>query len=176
MANEEIWKMYRPDVYVHSTSGERFYLRMLLNIVKGVQSFEKIRIVNGVTYETYKATCYALGLLDEDKEWHEAIVSTSQWSTGSQLHQLFVTCLLFCDEKLPTVSLEGEEDSCWIKIPDDLLIPDSVDHVASIVSSTYPDLINKYKDPNYLRNRGILTPTNQTVDEINSYVLNVIPG
>ncbi|KAI9180058.1 hypothetical protein LWI28_000701 [Acer negundo] len=48
-------------------------------------SFEEIRTVNGVTYETYKATCYALGLLDEDKEWHEAIVQASQWSTGSQL-------------------------------------------------------------------------------------------
>ena len=71
--------------YVHPSSGERFYLRMLLNIVKGVQSFEEIRTVNGVTYETYKATCYALGLLDEDKEWHEAIVQASQWSTGSQL-------------------------------------------------------------------------------------------
>ncbi|KAK1560616.1 hypothetical protein Q3G72_028844 [Acer saccharum] len=48
-------------------------------------SFEEIRTVNGVTYETYKATCHALGLLDEDKEWHEAIVQASQWSTGSQL-------------------------------------------------------------------------------------------
>ena len=54
--------------YVHPSSGERFYLRMLLNIVKRVQSFEEIRTVNGVTYETYKATCYAIGLLDEDKE------------------------------------------------------------------------------------------------------------
>ncbi|KAK0587800.1 hypothetical protein LWI29_029105 [Acer saccharum] len=80
------------------------------------------------------------------------------------------------DGKLPTISLEGEEDSCWIVIPDDLLIPISADPISSIVSSIYPDLINKYKDLEYLRNRGILTPTNQTVDEINSYVLNVIPG
>ncbi|KAK4848587.1 hypothetical protein QYF36_014807 [Acer negundo] len=38
------------------------------------------------------------------------------------------------DGKLPTISLEGEEDSCWIRIPDDLRIPNSVDPVASIVS------------------------------------------
>ncbi|KAK3189482.1 hypothetical protein Dsin_029043 [Dipteronia sinensis] len=89
----------------------------------------------------------------------------------------FTKCvLLLGDGKFPTVSLEGEEDSCWLKISDDLLIPDSADPVASIVSSTYPDLINKYKDPDYLRNRGSLTPTNQTADQINSYVLNVIPG
>ncbi|KAK3211140.1 hypothetical protein Dsin_015846 [Dipteronia sinensis] len=80
------------------------------------------------------------------------------------------------DGKLPTVSLEGEDDSCWIKIPDDLLIPDSDDHVASVVLNTYLDLVNRYKDLEYLRNRGILTPTNQTVDKINSYVLNVISG
>ncbi|KAI9193846.1 hypothetical protein LWI28_000636 [Acer negundo] len=80
------------------------------------------------------------------------------------------------DGNLPTVSLDSEEDSCWIIIPDDLLIPNFADPVTSIVSSTYPDLINKYKNPEYLRNRGILTLTNQIVDEINSYVLNVILG
>ncbi|KAK3229131.1 hypothetical protein Dsin_001012 [Dipteronia sinensis] len=69
--------------YVHPSSGERFYLQMLLNIMKGAQSFEDIRTVNGVTYETYKATCYVFGLLDEDKEWHETIVQAAQWSTGS---------------------------------------------------------------------------------------------
>ncbi|KAK3218507.1 hypothetical protein Dsin_012477 [Dipteronia sinensis] len=80
------------------------------------------------------------------------------------------------DGKLPTVSLEGEKDSCWIKISDDLLILDSDDPVASVVSSTYQDLIYRYTDPDYLRNRGILTLTNQTADEINSYILNVILG
>jgi hypothetical protein len=38
----------------HPTSGERYYLRMLLNIVKGCTSYEDIRMVNGVVYPTFK--------------------------------------------------------------------------------------------------------------------------
>ncbi|KAL6540371.1 hypothetical protein OROHE_012142 [Orobanche hederae] len=47
--------------FAHPASGERFYMRMLLNFVKGGTSFESIRTVNGVTYPNYKAACYALG-------------------------------------------------------------------------------------------------------------------
>lgn len=49
------------------------------------------------------------------------------------------------------------------------------DHVANIVSSTYPDLSNNYKDLDYLRKRAILTPTNQIVAEINDYIMNKLP-
>ena len=50
---------------------------MLLNIIKGPRNFAEIRIVNGIVYETYQETCYALGLLDNDKEWHDAILEAS---------------------------------------------------------------------------------------------------
>jgi hypothetical protein len=43
---------------------------MLLNIVKGPQSFKDIRTVNSVLYPTFKLACYALGLLDDEEEWH----------------------------------------------------------------------------------------------------------
>jgi hypothetical protein len=59
--------------YSHLGSGEQFYLRMVLNIVKRLQSFKDIRTVNSVLYPTFKSTCYALSLLDDDKEWHEAL-------------------------------------------------------------------------------------------------------
>ncbi|KAM7528643.1 hypothetical protein LguiB_032053 [Lonicera macranthoides] len=70
--NYKLWKKREAEksigriVYANPTSGERFYLRMLLNIIKGTRSFEEIRTINGVQYPTYKATCYALGLLDGD--------------------------------------------------------------------------------------------------------------
>ncbi|KAK3224842.1 hypothetical protein Dsin_004704 [Dipteronia sinensis] len=46
------------------------------------------------------------------------------------------------DGKLPTVSLEGDEDYCWIKIPDDLLILNSDDPVASVVSRNKTTYLN----------------------------------
>ncbi|KAK9756014.1 hypothetical protein RND81_01G067100 [Saponaria officinalis] len=59
---------------VSSGCGERYYIRTLLNLVKGPRSFEKIHTINGITYITYKEACYALGLLGDDKEYVDAII------------------------------------------------------------------------------------------------------
>nr|XP_027098951.1 uncharacterized protein LOC113718236 [Coffea arabica] len=87
--------------YAHPSTGERFYLRMLLNIVKGPRSFEEIRTINGVVHPTFKAACQALGLLGGDEEWHNAIREAANWQTGQQLRELFVTMLLFCEVSNP---------------------------------------------------------------------------
>lgn len=61
-------------------------------------------------------------------------------------------------------------------MPDDLLITPTEDPFLDIVSTTYPDSVQQYEDPEYLQSKGILTPINQMVDELNSYILNIIPG
>ncbi|XP_074346805.1 uncharacterized protein LOC141685608 [Apium graveolens] len=81
--------------FAHPTSGERFYMRMLLNFVKGSTSFECIRTVDEVTYPTFKVVCYALGLLDDDKEWIDCLSEAVVWATGNELRNLFVTMLVF---------------------------------------------------------------------------------
>ncbi|XP_074283443.1 uncharacterized protein LOC141607991 [Silene latifolia] len=83
--------------YVHPTAGERYYLRLLLNIVKGPTSFDDLRTVNEVVYLSYKEACYAYGLLSNDKEWHEALNEANRWAMPSQLRELFVTIILFCE-------------------------------------------------------------------------------
>ncbi|WOG95440.1 hypothetical protein DCAR_0414759 [Daucus carota subsp. sativus] len=101
-AKDKIWTRRKKGVVVgriyfaHPASGERFYMRMLLNFVKGSTSFESIRTVNGVTYPNYKAACYALGLLDDDKEWTDCLSEAAVWATGNELRNLFVTILIHC--------------------------------------------------------------------------------
>ncbi|XP_076900374.1 uncharacterized protein LOC143554528 [Bidens hawaiensis] len=56
---------------------EAYYLRILLNKVKGPECFEDIRTVDGVVYETFRDACYKRGLLDDDKEYIEAIEEAS---------------------------------------------------------------------------------------------------
>lgn len=46
--------------YAHPTCGERYYLRILLNIVKGPKNYEEIRKIGTVTHLTFKETCQAL--------------------------------------------------------------------------------------------------------------------
>ena len=88
-------------VYAHPASGERFYMRLLLNIVTGPKSFEDIRRVGEVVYNTYKEACFHKGLLDSDKEWHIALEDASVYANASQLRDLFVTLLVFCGVSNP---------------------------------------------------------------------------
>ena len=71
----------------------KYYLRVLLNIVKGPRSYEEIRTVKGIVYKTYKDACYALVLLDDDKEYIEAINEASLWGTWNFLRKLFAIML-----------------------------------------------------------------------------------
>ena len=68
---------------------------MLLNVVKGATSFDQIKTVNGQLCPSFKAACFALGLLDGDRECNDAIKEASNWATGQQVRELFVTILLF---------------------------------------------------------------------------------
>ncbi|KAJ0523564.1 putative DNA helicase [Helianthus annuus] len=82
---------------IHSVSpsvGEAYYLRILLNKVKGPRNFEDIRTVNDVEYPTFRDACYAYGLLDDDNEYVEAIIEASFTGSGYYLRSLFCTMLM----------------------------------------------------------------------------------
>jgi hypothetical protein len=102
--------------YAHPASGERYYMRILLNIVKGCKSFKDIRTVNGIVHNTYKSACYALGLLDDDNEWDDCIKEASYWASASQMRQLFCTILLFCEVTDPAKLWESN----WELLSEDI--------------------------------------------------------
>ncbi|WOG82315.1 hypothetical protein DCAR_0101478 [Daucus carota subsp. sativus] len=109
----DAWFTYTP---LQVMKGERFYLRMLLNIVCGATSFEDVHTVNGIVYNTDKEACFQHGLLESDDEWHEAIRDASIHQTGAQLRELFVTMLLFRDVSDVTASWEQH----WKSFSDDI--------------------------------------------------------
>ncbi|XP_076927824.1 uncharacterized protein LOC143591528 [Bidens hawaiensis] len=83
---------------IHSVSpalSEAYFLRILLNKVKGPTSFEDIRTVNGVVFPTFKYACYERGLLDDDMEYIEAIKEASNYGSDGYLRNLFATMLTF---------------------------------------------------------------------------------
>jgi hypothetical protein len=84
-----IGRMY----FAHPSSGERFYLWLLLTVVYGPTSFEDIQTYNGILYPTFKATCLARGLLEDDREWIQCINEAAAMQSGSQLRSLFVVIL-----------------------------------------------------------------------------------
>ncbi|KAI9116985.1 hypothetical protein K1719_011984 [Acacia pycnantha] len=66
--------------------GELYYLRLLLTKVRGAKTYTDIRTVNTVVYPTFREACYALGLLDDDKEYIDAIKEASSWASGNYLY------------------------------------------------------------------------------------------
>ncbi|KAG5003647.1 hypothetical protein JHK84_027903 [Glycine max] len=63
-----------------------------------------------------------------------------------------------------------------ITIPDEFLIKNYDDSIHAIVEATYPNLIDNYSDTDYLQKRVVLASKKEIVDEINDYVLSLIPN
>ncbi|KAK7323502.1 hypothetical protein VNO77_26978 [Canavalia gladiata] len=74
--------------FVPPGSGELFYLRLLLNKVKGPQSYEDIQTVNKKIYPTLKEACYTLGLLDDDREYVDAINQANLYLPEENIEKL----------------------------------------------------------------------------------------
>lgn len=55
-----------------------------------------MRTVIGVEHKTYSQACYALGLLDGNKEWSDSLVEALGWATGNEFRHLFVTIPKHC--------------------------------------------------------------------------------
>ncbi|GJR91911.1 DNA helicase [Tanacetum coccineum] len=83
--------------YVHPTSGELFFLRMLLCHQKGCRDFQEVQTIGHVLYPTYRAACEAMGLLGDDREWEIALEEACVSATSPELRSLFCHILLHCD-------------------------------------------------------------------------------
>ncbi|KAB2624893.1 hypothetical protein D8674_016553 [Pyrus ussuriensis x Pyrus communis] len=73
--------------------GEKFYLRILLNHVKGPTSFTNLSTVNGVLHPTFKQAAEQRGLLERDDSIRQCLLEASAIQMSSALRRLFVTIL-----------------------------------------------------------------------------------
>lgn len=97
---------------VHSKQRECFYLRLLLINVKGPTSFEYLRTVNGILYDTYHDACRELHLLEDDNHWDLTLADAALSSSPHQIHHLFAILLTTC---FPT-----HASDLWIKYKDSM--------------------------------------------------------
>lgn len=67
-----------------------------------------------------------------------------------------------------------DPETNWIEIPNDLLIHIDKDKKKSIIEAIYHNFEMFYKDSEYLKERAIVTPTNDDVDVINNTILEMI--
>ncbi|XP_058762907.1 uncharacterized protein LOC131636298 [Vicia villosa] len=81
-------------IWVPPTFGELFYLRLMLTVVKGPLTYEEIRKFGDTQFDTFRDACFAMGFLEDDREYIGAIREASEWGSGHFLHKLFVVMLL----------------------------------------------------------------------------------
>jgi hypothetical protein len=71
-------------------------------------------------------------------------------------------------------TMANADGNSIIEIPKDLLVPGELDPIKDIVEATYPNLLESYMDGSYLQERAILAPTNDIVQELNEYIIDLI--
>lgn len=98
--------------YTGITEGDRYYLRLLLNHVKGPTSETDLRTIDGVTYPTCRGAAERLGLLISDQHHKNTLNEALTWATAPQLRELFSIILVYSSPASPT--------SLWAQFSDDL--------------------------------------------------------
>ena len=63
-----------------------------------------------------------------------------------------------------------------VEFPEEMLIPDSDDHVGAIIKDTYENWEDNLWDPLYFQDRAILAPTHEEVDKINDRMMSKLEG
>ncbi|XP_010230087.1 uncharacterized protein LOC104581332 [Brachypodium distachyon] len=84
-------------VYAHPAEGERYYLRVLLNDVRGATSFDDLKIVNGRLCGTFREACEQLGLIEHDRSLDDCMTEAATFQMPCALRRLFATILVFCE-------------------------------------------------------------------------------
>ncbi|OMO85773.1 DNA helicase PIF1, ATP-dependent [Corchorus olitorius] len=89
-------------IQINACAGELYYLRLLLNVVRGPRSYEEIRTVKGVLYDTFQAACKAAGLLGNDREWNDAMEEAAHTASPKELRGIFAMIIVFCQVSDPS--------------------------------------------------------------------------
>ena len=76
--------------------GEKFYLRVLLNHVKGPTGFDDLLTFNGIIYPNYKQAAEQKGLLENDNSIRQCLFEATNIRMPTALRRLFATIFVFC--------------------------------------------------------------------------------
>ncbi|XP_074327844.1 uncharacterized protein LOC141665764 [Apium graveolens] len=97
-----VWTVHKRGIqigtllYTHHSSGEIWYLYLLLSKVRSPTSFKHLKTVHGVVCSTFKEACLKYGFLAEDNEWHQVLEDCAKCGFPPQIRELFVHIMMNC--------------------------------------------------------------------------------
>ncbi|GBN36887.1 hypothetical protein AVEN_32254-1 [Araneus ventricosus] len=160
---------------VHSRNTDCYYLRLLLHKIKGPTSFKDLRTVNGIEYETYREACLALGFLENDKQWNEALKEAVS-DSPSKIRTLFALILSFSEPSSPKALWENNKD-CMSEDILNKLRAENLHIVLNYTDSIYNEALIKIEDKvlqmigKSLSEVGMLSPLRQYAHNMSREIL-----
>ena len=88
-------------ISAHPSSGDLFYLRILLKHRAGATSFEDLRTINGAVHQDFKSACIALELCEDDSQWITCLNEAVEISHAYSICCLFCNIVLHCHPTQP---------------------------------------------------------------------------
>jgi ATP-dependent DNA helicase PIF1 len=85
---------------------ELYMLRLLLLQVRGCQSFEELRTVDGTVQEKFTRACQLRGLVHDDAVWDRTMQEASWTDMPNQMRNLFVSLITYCSPSNPLLLWE----------------------------------------------------------------------
>ncbi|KAG2192304.1 hypothetical protein INT47_004424 [Mucor saturninus] len=111
-ANQYLYHEFpEPYLFCFTKRIRKFFLRLLLNYVRGAKSIEDVRTVDGVVHETFQAAARVKGLLADDEQWDLCLRESATFQSPIMLRRLFVTILVFCEPSSPFQLWNTHKDS-----------------------------------------------------------------
>lgn len=86
---------WKAGIYANPAEGERYYLRVLLNHVRGATSYATLRTVHGVQYPIFREACEVIGLVETDKSLDDALTEATSFNMPCALRRLFAMIKVF---------------------------------------------------------------------------------
>ncbi|CAG8530509.1 5100_t:CDS:2, partial [Cetraspora pellucida] len=169
-------KRYQGDVIgrvytIDPSNRECYYLRILLNNVKGPTSFIDLRTVNNHIYATFKESALKRKLIEPEKMYHKTMQEAIQYKMPSALRQLFVTILLFGEPN----NVRSLWDNNFNAMSEDFVrkgIPDNYLRVNAVLLQISNLLEQHHKSLNEYDLPLLISPDDNSLNELSRLILN----
>ena len=83
-------------VYANPAEGERYYLRVLLNHLRGPTSFDSLCTVHNVLHSTFREAG-EVGLVETNSSLDDALTEASACKMPCALRRMFAIIIVFCE-------------------------------------------------------------------------------
>lgn len=143
-------------------------------ILPVVQNGSKSQIINASIIKSYLWNNVKILFLTENMRLQKVNPSSPEYEELESFNNWILS--IGNGTIIGETNIATDSDSTLIEIPKELLIQTSNNKIQALVDSTYPDFQRRFQDADYIKERAILATTNEIVDEINDYMVKLLPN